>query len=114
MVTNVTSLTGNGLKDWWIQRATAVYFFIYSLFLLGYLATHPSLTFEVWHQFFLCRMVRIATILAIVAFTLHAWIGLWTVLTDYVQCTRLRFSLQLLVMLFLAWQLIYAFMIVWG
>ena len=25
MVTNITSLTGNGLKDWLIQRVTAVY-----------------------------------------------------------------------------------------
>lgn len=30
MVNNVTSLTGNGLKDWLIQRVTAVYFAVYS------------------------------------------------------------------------------------
>ena len=36
MVTNVTSLTGNGLKDWLIQRVTAVYFAIYVLYLLAY------------------------------------------------------------------------------
>lgn len=30
MVANVTSLTGNGLKDWLVQRVTAVYFAAYS------------------------------------------------------------------------------------
>lgn len=34
MVNNVTSLTGNGLKDWLIQRVTAVYFAAYLIFYL--------------------------------------------------------------------------------
>lgn len=36
MVTNVTSLTGNGLKDWLIQRVTAVYFAVYTIFIIGF------------------------------------------------------------------------------
>lgn len=37
MVNNVTSLTGNGLKDWLIQRVTAVYFAAYLIFIWIYI-----------------------------------------------------------------------------
>lgn len=114
MVTNVTSLTGNGLKDWWIQRATAVYFFLYSLFLLGFLGTHHPLQFSEWQALFHCSGFKVATVVALLALSLHTWIGVWTVTTDYLKCTVMRFSLQLAIMLFLLCQFIYGVMIVWG
>lgn len=114
MVTNVTSLTGNGLKDWWIQRATAVYFFLYSLFLFGFLLTHCHLEFIQWQGLFHLTSFKIATIVALVSLSLHTWIGIWTVTTDYLKCTVIRFSLQLAVMLLLLGQFIYGLMIVWG
>ena len=46
MVSSITSLTGNGLKDWLIQRVSAVYFAVYSLFLFFYLFFHLPLQFE--------------------------------------------------------------------
>lgn len=114
MVTNVTSLTGNGLKDWWIQRATAVYFLFYSLFLFGFLGAHSHLQFSQWEALFHCVAFKIATVVALFAVMLHTWIGIWTVTTDYLKCTVLRFSLQLAIMLFLMAQFIYSLMIVWG
>ncbi len=114
MVTNVTSLTGNGLKDWWIQRATAVYFLFYSLFLLGFFAVHGSLYYSQWQALFHGVTFKIATIVALFAVMLHTWIGIWTVTTDYLKCTMIRFSLQLAIMLFLLAQFLYGLMIVWG
>lgn len=52
MVNNVTSLTGNGLKDWLVQRVTAVYFAAYSFFIIGFLLLHPELGFAQWHALF--------------------------------------------------------------
>ncbi|MFO3149978.1 succinate dehydrogenase, hydrophobic membrane anchor protein, partial [Legionella pneumophila serogroup 1] len=49
MVNNVTSLTGNGLKDWLIQRVTAVYFAAYLIFLFGFILANPDLNFSQWH-----------------------------------------------------------------
>ncbi len=114
MLTNITSLTGNGLKDWLIQRVTAVYFGIYTLFLLGFLMLHPGLTYEQWHELFGCHVFQIATAIALFALTLHAWIGIWTVTTDYMKCTVIRLSVQLFVVLWLLSQLIWGVMIVWG
>jgi succinate dehydrogenase / fumarate reductase membrane anchor subunit len=114
MVTNVTSLTGNGLKDWLIQRITAVFFAVYTFFLLGYLLLHPALNYEQWHTLVANPIVQIATAIALLALTLHAWIGIWTVTTDYMKCTVLRLSVQMIVLLWLLSQLIWGFMILWG
>lgn len=114
MVTNVTSLTGNGLKDWLIQRVTAVYFAVYSLFLLSFILAHPAMSYDQWHGLFNHFVFKIATVIAMLALTLHSWIGIWTVSTDYIKCTAIRLSLQLLVALFLLSQFVWSLMIVWG
>lgn len=114
MVTNVTSLTGNGLKDWLIQRATAVYFAIYIVYLLGFVMLHPDLSYGSWLELFHCAWFQVATVIALITFSLHAWIGIWTVTTDYMKCTIMRLSVQLLVALFLTGQFIWALMIIWG
>lgn len=114
MVSNVTSLTGNGLKDWLIQRVTSVYFAVYSIFLLGYLLFHSQLDYVQWHALFHHVGFQVASIIALFALSLHAWIGVWTVTTDYMKCTALRLSIQMLVVLWLLGQFIWGLMIVWG
>jgi len=114
MVTNVTSLTGNGLKDWLIQRVTAVFFAVYSLFLLGFILTHPQMQYSQWQGLFQSGWLQIASAIALLSFLMHAWVGIWTVTTDYIKCTALRLSVQLLVALVLLSQFIWGLMIVWG
>ncbi|WP_028388220.1 succinate dehydrogenase, hydrophobic membrane anchor protein [Legionella fairfieldensis] len=114
MVSNVTSLTGNGLKDWLVQRVTAIYFAVYALFLLIYLLAHPQLSYEQWHVLFQCVEFKIASLIALFALSLHAWVGIWTVTTDYIKCTAIRLSTQMLVLLWLLVQLVWGFMIMWG
>ena len=114
MVTNVTSLTGNGLKDWLIQRVTAVYFGFYCAFLVGFSVCHSHVAYYQWQGLFACNIVKIATILAFLAFSLHAWIGIWTVTTDYLKSTLVRVSIQMAVLAVLGGQFIWGVMIVWG
>ena len=114
MLTNVTSLTGNGLKDWLIQRVTAVYFAAYSLFILGFLLMHPQMPYSQWQALFHNTYFQIASLIAIFVFSLHTWIGIWTVTTDYIKCTAVRLSVQMLVLLVLLAQFIWVLIIVWG
>ena len=114
MVNNVTSLTGNGLKDWLIQRITAVYFAAYSIFIIGFLLMHPNLNYTDWHALFSNELVKISSLIAVFALSLHAWIGIWTVTTDYMKCTVLRLSVQMLVVLWLLGQFIWSLIILWG
>lgn len=114
MVTNVTSLTGNGLKDWLLQRISAVYLAVYFITLFFYLLMHHPLSFTVWQTVFHTPWVQIATGIAMLFVSLHAWIGIWTVTTDYLKCTVLRLSVQTVVGIYLFSQLVWCFMIVWG
>jgi succinate dehydrogenase / fumarate reductase membrane anchor subunit len=114
MVTNVTSLTGNGLKDWLIQRVTAMYFGFYVAFIAAFVLMHPQLAYYQWQGLFACIWFKIATIMAFFAFSLHAWIGIWTVTTDYLKCMWLRVAVQMAVVGFLSAQVLWGVMIVWG
>lgn len=114
MVSNITSLTGNGLKDWLIQRVTAVFLAVYTIYLLVFFLNHAALDFTTWSTLWSCKIFQITSIIAVFALTLHAWIGIWTVTTDYFKCTVLRLSIQMAVALWLLVQLLCCIMIVWG
>ncbi len=114
MLTNVTSLTGNGLKDWLIQRVTAVMLLAYLLYLWGFIFFTTDLSYQRWYELFHNSYFRIATVLAVLSLTLHAWIGVWTVTTDYLKVTLLRIVIQMLVAAWLIAQFIWVLMIVWG
>lgn len=114
MVPNVTSLTGNGLKDWLIQRVSALYLFLYIAFMFGFIVLNQPLDYYKWQDLFGLASMQVATVLAILLLIVHAWIGLWTVTTDYIKCTALRLSLQMLIFVYLAGQFVWSLMIVWG
>lgn len=114
MVPNVTSLTGNGLKDWLIQRVSAVYLFVYVIFIFGYLIFNSGVDYYKWQDLFALISVQVATVLALFFVVLHAWIGIWTVTTDYIKCTVIRLTLQMLVFVYLVGQFVWGLMIVWG
>lgn len=114
MVSNITSLTGQGLKDWFIQRMTAVYLLFYTLGILIFFWWHTPLDYKAWQALFHCGLVQIATILALLALLLHAWIGIWTVTTDYIKGTFVRVSVQVLVMLLLLSQFLFGLIVIGG
>ncbi len=114
MVSNVTSLTGNGLRDWLVQRFTAVYLAIYSImFVVMWVACTPW-HYEKWHTLFHTVWFQVSTAIALMTILLHAWVGVWTVTTDYIKSTLVRLIVQSLVMFVLLAQLIGGFMMIWG
>ncbi len=111
---NITSLTGNGLRDWLIQRITAVILGLYFFLLMGFIFLHPDMQYQQWATLFQMPWFRIASLLALISLALHAWIGVWTVTTDYLKCTALRIGVQVLVFLVLLTSLIWGIEIFWG
>lgn len=114
MVTNVTSLTGNGLKDWLIQRVTAVILGLYLLILFAYCLTHPHMSYEKWSALLHCKSFIVLNVLTMFSLVLHAWIGLWTVTTDYLKPTCIRLPIQVLIMALLLGLFVWFLMILWG
>jgi succinate dehydrogenase / fumarate reductase, membrane anchor subunit len=102
-----------GLRDWLVQRVTAVLIGAYAIFILTYLMTQSSLSFLKWHGLFHSTSMKIFTFMTLLAVIWHAWIGLWTVLTDYVKPKGLRMALELVIVLLLLGYLSWGFEILW-
>ncbi len=114
MVKSVLSVSHQGLKDWIIQRVTAIIMAIYSVGMLVFFLMPAEVTFERWHHLFTCSWVKIASIIFLLAVLYHAWVGIWTVLTDYVKCYVIRCVLHTLVFLALLGFFFEGLLILWG
>ena len=121
MVTNVTNFSRSGLYDWVLQRLTAVVLGAYSVFLLGYLIINPALQFSQWSLLFEETWVRIFTLLALISILAHAWVGIWTITTDYLndhtfgrKSVLVRFPLQIICFAALISYVIWGVQILWG
>ncbi len=99
MVTSVTALGRNGVHDWLIQRVSAVVIALYTLFLVAYFLVTPNITYSDWQALFSLSLVKYFTLLTIISIALHAWVGLWIVLMDYVKPRFLRVALLSLIVL---------------
>ena len=114
MVKTVLSVTHQGLRDWAVQRVSALVIAIYSLALIGYLIFNPGLSFAEWHSLFSLMWMKVATLLFLLSVLFHAWIGVWTILTDYVKPYVIRAILHVLVFLSLVACFIWGVMILWS
>jgi succinate dehydrogenase / fumarate reductase membrane anchor subunit len=91
MLTRVSSFSRNGLLDWLLQRFTAYLLFIYALFVMVVIfdrSEGTGLTFAEWRLFMSSLSMKIFTMLAVLSVVVHAWIGVWTVITDYITASK--------------------------
>jgi len=121
MVTAVTSFGRSGLYDWLIQRVSAVVLTAYTIFLVAYIAIQPELNFAQWSALYEQLWMRVFSLLALISFIAHAWIGLWSVLTDYLtdrlmgaKATILRIIAQVLLGVVAMTYLVWGIEILWG
>lgn len=121
MVTPVSSLSRNGLSDWVVQRVSAVILLAYTLLIAGFVFFSSSLDYQSWVAFFGQLWVKIATLLALLSLCAHAWIGLWTIATDYLtprmlggKATVIRFIFLLLAQGVIFVYLVWGIQILWG
>lgn len=76
----------NGLFAWVVQRVTAVFLLFYLLPLLYVWLRAPETgVVHYWQMMLLNTPMRVLGMLALVSLVLHACIGSWVVITDYVQ-----------------------------
>ncbi|MFZ9034736.1 MAG: succinate dehydrogenase, hydrophobic membrane anchor protein [Francisellaceae bacterium] len=92
---NVTSLTRSGLKDFFLQRVTAIIILLYAIFaIVTIFCMSNDGSYYDWLMIFQNGWVRVFTILAFLSVVAHAWIGMWTIFTDYIKCAWLGGLLQ--------------------
>lgn len=113
-LTNVTSLTGNGLRDWLVQRTTSVVMTFYILFIVGFFILNAPLQFLAWQALFANMWVKVFSVIFLLSLVWHAWIGMWTIATDYLKPLAVRLLFQTAVIFVLIAYFVWGIAILWS
>ena len=119
MVTAVTSMGRSGLYDWLMQRVTAVillaYFVVVGFILLG------GVDYASWKELYSHTWMRVFSLLALLSLAIHAWVGLWAVVTDYLTerlmgttGNVLRLLVQIVCAIIMFTYVVWGIQILWG
>ena len=114
MVAIATGLGRNGLQEWLIQRVSAVLLGIYVLFLTGFMLGQSEISYEEWHTLFSFWWMKYATFIVLLSLIAHAWIGLWTISTDYLKPLWIRLPFQVIVNLGFIVYFVWGVRILWS
>lgn len=121
MVTSVTNLGRSGLYDWLVQRVSAVVLLAYILFLVFYIGLADDLGYTQWRDLFTQTWMRVFSLGALWALCAHAWIGMWTISTDYftsitlgAAATTVRLLFQLFCLVVLVIYFVWCVQILWS
>jgi len=114
MVNRVVTGAHYGLRDWLIQRVTALVMVVYCVVLAGYLLLGPHLDYDYWTALYSSNVVRTFTLLFLVSLFYHAWIGIRDIVMDYVKPASVRLVIHVLVILALLVYTIWSVQILWG
>ncbi|MFM2408373.1 MAG: succinate dehydrogenase, hydrophobic rane anchor protein [Pseudomonadota bacterium] len=114
MVNRVVVGAHYGLRDWLIQRVSAVVMVIYSVVLASYLLLQEHLNYDVWTGLFSNLAMRTFSLLFLLALFYHAWIGIRDIVMDYVKPASIRLVIHTLVVLALIVYTIWSVQILWG
>lgn len=103
-----------GLRDWLLQRLTAVVMAVYTLGLIVCMVWHAPATYADWKGIFSGTAARVATMLFLASLLYHAWVGMRDILMDYLKPTGIRLAAQMAVALVLLVYLVWSASILWG
>lgn len=121
MVTTITSFGRSGTYDWLIQRVSAVVLAAYTLFIVGFIFFSRDFGYESWQALFGQLWMRVFSLIALISTVVHAWIGLWSVLTDYItnrmmgpKATALRIIIEVVLAVVAVYYTVWGIQILWG
>ncbi|WP_392384477.1 succinate dehydrogenase, hydrophobic membrane anchor protein [Marinomonas primoryensis] len=114
MVDQITGFSRSGLYDWVMQRVSAVVLSLYTVFIIGYLLFNPDLTYDQWSGLFEATWMRIFSLMVFLSIGVHSWIGLWSISTDYIKASGLRFLFQSLCGLTMFVYVVWGIQVLWG
>ncbi len=102
-----------GLKEWIIQRVTAIVMVVFTIVLLVDYCITGSATYEGWSALFANQVMKLLSFLALFSLFYHAWIGVRDIWMDYIKPVSIRLALQVLTVLYLVACAAYAVQILW-
>ena len=103
-----------GIRDWLMQRITAVVITLYVLLLLAMLLFRPGMSLDVWQELAMHTWFKLATFATLISVFLHAWVGMRDIIMDYIRPTAIRLTLEVLVLGALVVYTGWSIQILWG
>ena len=89
----------HGLRDWLLQRFTAVYLGCFLVYLMVHFYHQPQHDYAQWHDWMTHPAMAIASAAFILALLVHGWVGMRDVVLDYVKTLHLRLLMLSLIAL---------------
>ena len=90
-----------GLRDWLVQRVTALLMLAAFIILaLALLVCHPS-DYAAWRDFIYTDWVRVLLLMAVFSLVWHAYIGMRDIFMDYIKFAWLRLGAMIAVAVYL-------------
>lgn len=114
MVGRIVTGAHYGVRDWLMQRVTAVVMVVYTLLLVGIFLKNPAMQYADWKALFSNNAMRLITLLFWFSLFLHAWIGMRDIFMDYIKHTGARLFFEVLVILALVAYAAWAIQILWS
>ena len=114
MVDRIVTGAHYGLRDWLMQRITAVVMALYALAMAGWLLLHPGFNYDAWIALFSGNGVRTFSLLFLLAVYCHAWVGVRDIVMDYIKSAAFRLVIYVVVILALLLYVIWSVQILWG
>lgn len=114
MVNRIVTGAHYGLRDWLLQRITAIVMAFFTLLVAVVLLTHQPLHFDEWQSLFHNQWVRFASLLFLLSLFLHAWVGIRDIAMDYLHHAGFRLAVEVLTILVLIIYAAWSVQILWG
>ncbi|MEQ1532052.1 MAG: succinate dehydrogenase, hydrophobic membrane anchor protein [Sideroxydans sp.] len=114
MVNRVVTGAHYGLRDWLVQRVTALVMAIFAVVVVAQLLCQPAFGYDTWSALFSGNLMRTFSLLFLLSLFYHAWIGIRDIVMDYVKPASIRLVIHVLVILALILYAIWSVQILWG
>jgi len=103
-----------GLRDWLVQRVTAVAMIAWLAVFLGCLMWNGGFDHASWRLLWASAAFRLLSFAFMVAVLWHAWVGVRNIAMDYLKPVGLRLTFQCAVIAALVVYLGWTIQVLWG
>ena len=109
----ITVGAGYGMRDWLMQRITAVIMLAFTLVLIVTLFSSSAKGYAWWAGLMSDWCMQGMAMIAFVALAWHAWVGTRDIWMDYVKPTGIRLTLHVITIAWMLGSLLLAVRVLW-
>lgn len=102
-----------GLRDWLAQRVTSVLLAVFTVVVVVQVLLPGRLGYDKWSGMFSHQWMKTLTFVTIVSLLYHVWVGMRNIWMDYAKPVSVRFTLQVVTIVWLVGCTGWAMQVIW-